>query len=318
MKRIVTFISALFALCCTLPAQTGQDAQPASRLSRDSILIGDQVIWSVPISIKDGESAMFVQPDEPVAPGVETIIPFHVDTIAGKHGNIDLEGRMTITSFDSGSFFMPPVIAMVARGGSVDTIFYDGPVLEVNTIPVDTATFQLYDIKGQKTYPLRFGEVFPWVLLVIAAGFAVWAVIRFIRNRRNNRDFFGRLKVSDPPHIVALRDLEKIRGQKLWQNNKQKQFYSAVTDVLRRYMAGRYEFPAMEQTSAEIFENLKGREIDGDMLESIKQLFSTSDFVKFAKHTATDTECEEAIPTAVRFVNATFEQQLVEEKKEEE
>ena len=117
---------------------------------------------------------------------------------------------------------------------------------------------------------------------------------------------------------VALRDLEKIRGQKLWQNNKQKQFYSAVTDVLRRYMAGRYDFPAMEQTSAEIFENLKGREIDGDMLESIKQLFSTSDFVKFAKHTATDTECEEVIPTAVRFVNATFEQQLDEEKKEGE
>lgn len=289
-----------------------------SRLSRDTILIGDHVVWSIPLQVKEGEDATFVQPEDPVAPGVETIIPFHVDTLSAKRGRIDLEGRMTLTSFDSGSFFMPPFIVMVDRDGDVDTVFYDGPVLEVNTIPVDTATFQPYDIKGQKTYPVTFGEVFPWVLLAIALGFAVWAAVRFIRNRRNNRDFFGRLKVSDPPHIVALRDLEKIRGQKLWQNNKQKQFYSAVTDVLRRYMAGRYDFPAMEQTSAEIFENLKDKDIDGDMMESIKQLFSTSDFVKFAKHTATDTECEEVIPTAVRFVNATFEQQLDEEKKEGE
>ena len=313
MKRILTFIFALATLHASLPAQ---NAQPASRLSRDSILIGDQVMWSAPLSVKEGENAAFIQPDEPVVPGIETIVPFHVDTVSVRKGVVEMEGRMVLTSFDSGSFLLPQLAAVIAREGSTDTVLYESPSLEVNTIPVDTSTFQPYDIKGQDTYPLTFKEIFPLVLAVIVAGFLIWGVIRFVRNRRNNRDFFGHLKQTDPPHIIALRDLEKIRNQKLWQNNKQKQFYTAVTDVLRQYMAGRYEFPAMEQTSAEIFESLRGKDIDPELLTSVKALFETADFVKFAKHIAADDENEDAIPTAVRFVNSTFVQQLEDEKEE--
>ena len=116
----------------------------------------------------------------------------------------------------------------------------------------------------------------------------------------------------------ALRSLEKIRGQKLCQNGKQKQFYTAVTDTLRRYMADRYGFQAMEQTSAEIFDSLKDKEIDERLMERVKDLFTTADFVKFAKHNASDQENEEAIPTAVSFVNSTFMQQLEDEKSAEE
>ena len=51
-------------------------------------------------------------------------------------------------------------------------------------------------------------------------------------------------------------------------------------------------------------------------MEKTKELFATADFVKFAKHTATDQENENAIPTAIRFVNQTYMQEI--EKEEEE
>lgn len=313
MKRLLTFISALFAACIILPAQ---DAGRRSRLDRDSILIGDQVVWSVPVTVNEGQTAAFFPPEEPVAPGIETIIPFHIDTISAKKGKLSMEGRMVVTSFDSGSFHMPPLAVVMMEKGHADTLVFEGPVLEVNTIPVDTATFQPYDIKGQITYPVTFREVFPWVLLVFAFAAIVWFVVRYIVNRRNNKDFFGRSRQVDPPHVVALRDLEKIRGQKLWQNNRQKQFYTAVTDVLRQYMAGRYDFPAMEQTTAEIMDSLKDRDIDPRLMDEVKDLLSTADYVKFAKHSASDLENENAIPTAVRFVNSTFLQQLEDEKED--
>ncbi|MBR6269033.1 MAG: hypothetical protein IKR30_00480 [Bacteroidales bacterium] len=316
MKKI------LFILTLSILAQAGLFAQEEglrSRLERDSILIGDQVRWSAPLTLEQGEEFAFVPPQEPVAPGVETIVGFGIDTLSARRGKLEVEGRMVLTAFDSGSFALPPLYALVRRsGGAIDTLVYEPPVLEVNTIPIDTATFQPYDIKGQMKYPLTFAEVYPWVLLALVLVAAIWALVRYIVYRRQDKDFFGRPKVVDPPHIVALRSLEKIRGQKLCQNGKQKQFYTAVTDTLRRYMADRYGFQAMEQTSAEIFDSLKDKEIDERLMERVKDLFTTADFVKFAKHNASDQENEEAIPTAVSFVNSTFMQQLEDEKSAEE
>ena len=137
--------------------------------------------------------------------------------------------------------------------------------------------------------------------------------MRWIRLRRQDRDFFGKPVVKDPPHIVALRSLEKTRAQKLWQNGKQKQFYTQVTDALRQYISGRYDISAMEQTSAEMFNDLKDKDIDPALTEKLQELFTTADFVKFAKHAATDEENENAIPTAIRFVNETYMQQIEEE-----
>ena len=94
----------------------------------------------------------------------------------------------------------------------------------------------------------------------------VFLFLRLLRRRRENGSLFGRSRPADPPHIVALRDLEKIRSQKLWQNDRQKQFYTAVTDTLRQYVASFYAIPAMEQTTAEIFRELSGREIDAALL----------------------------------------------------
>ena len=126
----------------------------------------------------------------------------------------------------------------------IDTLEYAGPTLAVNTIPIDTATFQPYDIKGQIRYPLTFKEVIPWVGLALLVAALIWLLVRWIRLRRQNRDFFGKPVVKDPPHIVALRSLEKTRSQKLWQTGKQKQFYTQVTDALRQYRMASVTLPS--------------------------------------------------------------------------
>jgi hypothetical protein len=315
MRKILLILLASFALLSPLCAQ--EEDHLSSLLDRDSILIGDQVKWSIKLRLAEGEEAFIEEPGEPVAQGVETIEGFRIDTLSDRKGKMEVEGRMILTSFDSGSWFLPPLIVMIQRAdGAVDTLYYDGPTLEVNTIPIDTATFQPFDIKDQIKYPVTFKETAPWLGLAILLAAAIYALVRYVRYRRQNRDFFGKPIVKDPAHIVALRDLEKIRGQKLWQNNKQKQFYTAVTDTLRQYIAERYEIPAMEQTSGEMFEDLKDKEIDARLMDQVKDLFTTADYVKFAKHNASDAENEEAIPTAVKFVNSTFLQQMEKEKEE--
>ncbi|MBQ5517672.1 MAG: hypothetical protein IIT92_04630 [Bacteroidales bacterium] len=314
MKKILLFVLALALGSLTCRAQ--DDGTLRSRLSRDSILIGDQIEWTIDLQLAPGEGARVSKPGETPVPGVEALGEMSLDTLSQKKGVLNLRGRIILTSFDSGSYVLPPLYVLLARtDGTIDTLEYAGPTLAVNTIPIDTATFQPYDIKGQIRYPLTFKEVIPWVGLALLVAALIWLLVRWIRLRRQNRDFFGKPVVKDPPHIVALRSLEKTRSQKLWQTGKQKQFYTQVTDALRQYIAARYEVPALEQTSAEMFQDLEDKAIDPALTDSLKDLFTTADFVKFAKHASTDQENENAIPTAVRFVNETYMKQVEEEEE---
>jgi len=313
MKKL---LSILFLSMMAFAATAQESDKLTSRLDKDSILIGDQVKWSIELKLKEGEKFEFEKPGEPVAEGLETISAFSVDTLRNKRGRLDVEGSMVLTCFDSGSFFLPPLAVNVTRtDGTRETLMYEGPTLEVTTVPVDTASFEVRDIKGQIKYPLTFGEMWPWILGALLLGAGIYFLVRFIRYRRQNKDFFGHSIVQDPPHIVALRSLEQTRGKKLWQNNKQKEFYSEVTDAIRQYIDGQYNVAAMEMTTSEIFDSLKGEDIDTALLEKLKDLFATADYVKFAKHNASDDENEEAIPLAVRFVNTSYAAMLEKEKE---
>ena len=92
--------------------------------------------------------------------------------------------------------------------------------------------------------------------------------------------------------------------------------YTQVTDAVRQYIADRYGVSALEQTSAEMFRDLQDKDIAPAVLDPLKDLFGTADFVKFAKHTASDQENENAIPTAIRFVNDTYMSQIENEEEE--
>ena len=306
----------LLALAAPL-CRAQDDGALRSRISRDSILIGDQVEWTLDFQLAPGEAVSISKPGAEPVPGVEALGEMALDTLSDKKGTLSLRGRIILTSFDSGSYVLPPLYVLMARAdGSIDTLEYTGPRLAVNTIPIDTATFQPHDIKGQIRYPVTFREVIPWVGLALLVAALVWLLVRWIRLRRQNRDFFGKPVVKDPPHIVALRSLEKTRAQKLWQAGKQKQFYTQVTDALRQYIADRFDVAALEQTSAEMFRDLQDKDIEPELKEKLKDLFTTADFVKFAKHTASDQENENAIPTAVRFVNETYMKEI--EKEEDQ
>ncbi len=315
MKRIVGIL--MLACLMTGTAFAGEDSGPSTKISRDTILIGDQIEWTIDLSFPEGDAFFVEKPEEQPAPGVETISPMAFDTVSLKKGIVNVRGMSILTAFDSGSYFLPPLVTAISHAdGSVDTVIFDSPVIEVTTVPIDTATFKPYDIKGQIKYPLTFKEILPWAGIALLIAALVFVIVRFIKSRRENGSFFGKPAVKDPPHIVALRSLDKIRSQKLWQSGKQKQFYTAVTDALRLYISERYEVSALESTSAEIFDDLKDKGIEPALFEKLQELFTTADYVKFAKHNASDLENEEAVPTAVRFVNETYMQQVEEEKEE--
>ena len=109
------------------------------------------------------------------------------------------------------------------------------------------------------------------------------------------------------------------RGDKFWAPDKQKVFYSGITDTLKEYIGDRYGFDAPEMTTAELFDALKGdKSITQELFGEMKDLFETADFVKFAKHIVSNEDNARALPTAVRFVTSTYQAEIEEEAGGEE
>ena len=123
---------------------------------------------------------------------------------------------------------------------------------------------------------------------------------------------------DDPPHIVALRRLDRFRGNSFWVPEKQKAFYSGITDALKDYIDERFGVDAPEMTTSELFSALKKeKDITPEMYSELQALFERADFVKFAKLIASDEQNAAALPVAVRFVTSTYKIEPEEGRKED-
>ena len=210
--------------------------------------------------------------------------------------------------------------------GKVDTLFFDPMEMEVKTIQLDAETFQPHPMKDMIQTPFNweefvytvkelwaaFIELLPslligkWVIILIITGLCIWWI-----RKKKGAGLSASSAVSEPAHIVALRKLDAFRSNALWVPEKQKDFYSGVTDTLREYISRRYGIGAMEMTTAELFDIAKSVEgFPVDQLVELKDLFLTADFVKFAKFVASDEESASAVPKAVRFVTMTYQSEL--------
>jgi hypothetical protein len=285
---------------------------------RDSVLIADQFRYGIILeNVPEGTPLAFPEFKPEKDSPLEILGEWQLDStrISKKKevpARYNIKASILLTAFDGGIYELPDIPVLMDG----DTLVFHGPEepLEVKELPIDMETFQAHDIKPQVKFPYTFKEIFPWVLGVLVFIGLVYLLVRFIQSRRKAAQ---EKEKAEPAHIKALRKLDKYRGDKYWKPENQKTFYSGVTDALREYIVSRYGVGAMEMTTAEIFDGLKGSDIPEDLYAQMKDLFERADFVKFAKFTATDEENATVLPRAVNFVTTTYQVQLEEEMKEE-
>jgi len=347
MKRLTTIFLFLATVVFASAGQTApQDsltaaAEPDGEVvvtplqKRDSILVGDQFLYSITLDSLHAADRIGL-PDAGKAFSNDTLSRFialvrgwQLDTLDYKGGllrklglgsrkpeeSFGLEASLVLAPFEEGTIKLPDMQMLLEKGGVLDTLRFSAPELEVAPIQIDTATFVPHDIKGQMRYPLTFRELLPYLALIWLLATVIIALVCIIKTRKRAVE---ERKALEPPHIVALRSLDRYRGNKYWAPEKQKTMYSGITDTLRTYMEARFDINAEEMTTAEIFDALKDNEdIPADLRKQVKELFELSDFVKFAKMTASEEDNASAVPLAVRFVTSTYQTQLESEAAQE-
>ncbi|MFW5822892.1 MAG: hypothetical protein ACOCU7_05845 [Tangfeifania sp.] len=317
MKRLKNTIHFVTLLLIFANAANAQRIKAEANLDSTNILLGDQI-------------KLFLEIDHPKNIGVE--FPQVPDTIAG---NIEVLGRSgidtfetddeafqkqiqayTITSFDSGAYRIPPFWFKIDLEDRLDSVPSNGVTLRVHSMPIDT-TRGPTDIKMPYGAPLTLKEVLPYILGIILIGAIIFLILYSIKRKKQNKPIFTiPKKPKEPAHIIALRELDRIKSEKIWQKGKTKQYYSELTETLRKYIEDRFEIPAMEQTSDETIESFRSRRglLKDKTFENLSQTLKLADLVKFAKYKPLPDDDNMALMNAYFFVNET---KIEEEKKAE-
>jgi hypothetical protein len=140
------------------------------------------------------------------------------------------------------------------------------------------------DIKGIEKVPFTFAEIMRYVLIILGILLIIAIIAYIIIRIKQNKPIIPVFKPAEPAHVIAFRELEKLKNEKLWQQGQFKQYYTRLTDIIRQYIENRYNVFAMESTSEEIVSDLKKLEIENKkVLENLAQMLEISDLVKFAK-----------------------------------
>ncbi|MBC8461008.1 MAG: hypothetical protein H8D67_23725 [Deltaproteobacteria bacterium] len=301
MKVIRNIISLMLIV---LPAGLlGQYVEIKAELDTHYITIGDQFHMNLYVSQPAEIFVHFPVLADTLIKEIEILSASPVDTFIQEDGQLILNQDLLLTCFDSGLFEIPPITFGLESATWSDSLKTHPQYLAVLTVPVDTA---IRDIKQPIHVPVGFIEVFPWVLVGLGVLIIVAGIIYYIRQRKLNKPVFKVVKPEEPAHVLALRELDKLKMEKLWQKNDYKQYYTRLTEIIRIYLEKRYQIPAMEETSHEILEDWKQhRGAIPDLYDHLRQLLNLADLVKFAKEKPLPSDNEVNLDNAYEFVMRT-------------
>lgn len=337
MKQFSKTIYQLIFLCACMVISTHVDAQRTSlraTVEPSEIMIGQQAAINLQvITPKDTKIQFPVFQNQQIVPGVEVLTMLPPDTTI-ENNVMTLNMKYIITSFDSTLYF----IDSIPVSDGIDTIYSNSLGLKViapelkdstkhyldklyagETDTLDFQQMQLNDIKSIQKLPFSLQDLlrFLWIPLIILLLLLIIGLIIFFALRKKKKGYFFTPPPVIPPHQRALEALNKLKKEKIWQQGRNKEFYTSVTDILRRYILDRYRVNAPEMTSGEILDAIRMKDEADSVLENLKQILTTADLVKFAKYKPFPDENDLTMMNAFLFVNQTREPDPLPDKDSE-
>ncbi|WP_294634482.1 hypothetical protein [uncultured Bacteroides sp.] len=305
MKRYLFLITLLGILTGKAVAQS---VIVDATIDSLQIYIGDQAKIKLQVSLEADKRAVFPVYKDTLVRGVEILDIAKADTqYINDNKRMLITQEYTITSFDSALYYLPPMEVMV------DNKVYPSKALALKVysvnVPLDPENpEQFFGPKTVMQAPFVwedwYGIIICGILLIPLALLLIYLIMRIC----DNKPIIRKVKVEPklPPHQQAMKEIERIKSEKVWQKGQSKEYYTELTDTLRTYIKGRFGFNALEMTSSEIIEKLLEMK-DKEAIADLRTLFQTADLVKFAKHAPLMNENDANLINAIDFINETKE-----------
>lgn len=300
MKRLLFFI---VLVVCGL--QVSAQVSVEARIDSIEMFVGQQVHVTLTAHAKEKAKIEFPQfkSMQYLTPGIEVLDSRELEEQKLDNGFVSRSTVYTLTSFDDTLYYLPPMVV------KIDGKPYKSKslALKVLTVEVDTAHVdKFFGPKDVQDNPFQWSDwSLPFwlsVLLLVLMAIGYYLYLRL----RDNKPIIRSIRIVKRllPHQKAMQEIEQIKTEKMVTSENSKEYYTKLTDTLRKYIEERYGFSAMEMTSSEIIGKLMVLQ-DKQALDELRHLFLTADMVKFAKYSTLINENDRNLVNAIEFINQT-------------
>ena len=295
-------VLAALALAAVAPSATTAQA-PRVRTSLDTTLVsvGDRLQLTVTVEHAPGETVVWpdslsLDPFEIL--GAELLAPTSVE------GRVVTGARFTLTVFELGDLEVPGFdFSAEGSDGSSILLSTDPYGVTVQSVGLDEGG-DIRAIRGPLGIPIGLIYVLPWLLLLMALGFAAfWLWRRLSRGGEAT----PRRSVIIPrlPHEEAYEAFDRLEASNLLERGEIKEYHILVSEIIRTYVEGRFDVFALEMTTGEVMDGLGETGLADDTLVAFEHFLSRCDFVKFAKLRPAPDDCRRVLVAARELVDRT-------------
>jgi hypothetical protein len=274
LTSVSLFVSGKSLYCQKLTIETILDT--------NIIALGDQTGLHYKIDRRNDVRLMLPHFSDTLTSGVEIIGNPVIDSTKVNDDLWQISITLKITSFDTGIYYLPAQPIVLNSNHFSDTLFSRAAYLMVKGVAIDT-TYTVRDIKEPARVPVSLSEVLLYTIPVLVLIASIFLGLNYFRKRKSKQPLFKPLRPEEPAYITALRELDKIKALKLWQQKQVKDYYTRITHVVRWYIEKRFSILALELTTEEILEHIRKERIDNINYSNLESLLNLADLVKFAK-----------------------------------
>jgi hypothetical protein len=278
------FIGQAILTLLLLAQFPGQPAVKTSYLPK-RLTVGDPFVVSYTVTCANSAKV--------IGPLADSLGPFVIANTKVKtkthQGYNDNVYTLSFAGFKPGTLTLPPVIFLVQTGERTDTLTSDSVKVAIAST-LSPKTEDINEIKPPFGFPNHWLWLIPASAALLAlASYLGWTLYKKLRRARE-------LALAPlPAWDEALLALDTLPYQSWLAGGQVKQYYYALSEILKRYIERRYEFNAAEQTSTEIIAEMK--RLKTPFREEFVNFIRRADLVKYAKHQPTAEEQLAAIET---------------------
>jgi hypothetical protein len=253
-------------------------AQVITKADTTAIKIGEEL--RVSFEIKADSIDLVVFPDLQSFLPLEVIESYATDTTYS-NSKINYRKQYGLTQFDSGSYTIPRQKIIFNN-----TFFLSDSInIEVRDVAIDTTKQKMFDIKAAMEVdkaPFQFPTSAYWLILLTGAVVAIWY---FLRRKKKKAE----AKKQLPPYQEALTALEELDSSQYLLQNNAKEYYSLLTEIVKRYLDREVDDAALESTTQELIVRLNTLKQSGNFdfksldIKHLETILKRADLVKFAK-----------------------------------
>ncbi len=307
MKMLFPVLSILmFIAGCA--GMYGQSVTISARFDTDSIWIGEQTGFTITVEQPQGTLVNFPAFSDTLSDKIEVLSVSRPDTTRTGPDMLRITKSLRVTSFYQGNHYTGE-LPFVFMTDNDQRVLHTRPAALMVLAPEIDSEGGIYDIKAPFGISLSLMEILPWILLVLFLAFIAWYISRYYKQKKAGQPAFEFRNPPEPSHVIAIRELRKLKSESLWQKGMVKEYYTRLTEIVRRYIENRFGITAMEQTSGEIIRELQHNDdMAKDVILLLDQCFSLADLVKFARFHPDEENHDMCLTTAFHFVKATCEQ----------